>query len=149
MVTNPARLDWQYSQDALRDEVQRVITLLRSIRGPKGDPVVGGRGLTEVALHLSQAWVAVPGLARRDLSGVFEVIPQRAGRAGGSLVRDVADLGEMTTRAVRSDPERDLGVLADRIDARAQEYFADCAGQSPDELRPWLIDGITVPGHDD
>lgn len=145
MVTHPARRDWQHSHDVLREEVQRVTTLLRSIRAPKHDPVVGGWELTEVAMHLSQVWLGVPGLARGDLSAVYAVIPERAGMAGDSLVRDVADLSEMTTLAVRSDPERDLSVLADRIETRAKAYFADCAHRSPDELRPWAIEGITVP----
>ncbi|MDQ4031651.1 MAG: hypothetical protein M3332_05035 [Actinomycetota bacterium] len=54
-------------EDALRDEVRRVTTLLRSIRDPEA-PAVGQWNLAEVAMHLSQAWVVVPGLARQDLS---------------------------------------------------------------------------------
>jgi hypothetical protein len=46
---------------------------------------------------------------------------------------------------VRSDPERNLAILADRIEERAQEYLGECAGHSPDEPRPWLIEGTTVP----
>jgi hypothetical protein len=45
---------------------------------------------------------------------------------------------------VNSDPERDLAVLADRIEARAQEYFSDCVGADPDAPRPWLVHGTTV-----
>jgi uncharacterized protein (TIGR03083 family) len=145
VAASASTLDWQCSQDALRDEVARVTALLRSIRDPGTAPVVGQWNLADVALHLSQAWLGVPGLARRDLSPVYEVIPDWAGVAGDSLVRDLPDLGEMTTQAVGSDPERDLLVLADRIEARAEEYFTYCARQSPDELRPWLIQGITLP----
>ena len=50
----------------------------------------------------------------------------------------VTDLG------VRSDAERDLGVLADRIEARATEFFSECAGRSADERLPWMVDGATV-----
>lgn len=145
MITSAAGLDWQRSQDALRDEVGRVTALLRSIRDPGAGAAMGQWSLAEVALHLSQVWLGVPGLTRQDLSAVYAVIPSRMGMAGDSLVRDVADLGEMTTLAVRSDPERDLGVLADRIEASAKEYFAECARQSPNELRPWLIQGVTLP----
>jgi hypothetical protein len=60
-------------------------------------------------------------------------------------VQDIADLGEATTRMVRADPERDLNVLADRIETYAQRYFADCAGRSADEPRPWIIQGVTLP----
>ncbi|HEY6424292.1 MAG TPA: maleylpyruvate isomerase N-terminal domain-containing protein [Pseudonocardiaceae bacterium] len=144
MVTSASRLDWQRIQDALRDEVARVTALLRSIRDP-GAPAVGQWNLAEVALHLSQVWAGLLGLTRRDLSAVYELIPERAGIAGDSLVRDVADLGEMATQLVRSDSERDLSVLADRVEACAKQYFADCARQSPDELRPWLIQGVTMP----
>ncbi|MCA1682060.1 MAG: hypothetical protein LC700_02790 [Actinobacteria bacterium] len=89
----------------------RVTTLLRSIRDP-GAAAVGQWNLAEVAMHLSQAWVAVPGLARRDLSGVYEVVPDLAGVAGESLIRDIWELGDTTPLAVRSDPERDPAVLA-------------------------------------
>lgn len=40
---------------------------------------------------------------------------------------------------------RDLGLLADRIEARAQRYFSECAGADPHALRPWLVEGVTVP----
>jgi hypothetical protein len=145
MVAGAARLDWQHSQDALRDEVGRVTALLRSIRDPGTACAVGQWKLTEVALHLSQAWLVMTGLARGDRSAFSEQLSDRAGMTGGSLVRDFAHLGEVTTRLVRADPERDLSVLADRIEACAKQYFADCARQSPEEMRPWLIEGNTLP----
>jgi hypothetical protein len=46
------------------------------------------------------------------------------------LGRDLPDLGVVTTRLVRADQERDLSVLADRIEACAKQYFVECAGQS-------------------
>lgn len=46
---------------------------------------------------------------------------------------------------VESDPERDLAVPADRIEEPAEEYFGECAGRSPDERRPWIVEGTTVP----
>ena len=95
-------------------------------------------------MHLSQAWLAVPGLAKQDLSGIHEVVPSLAGVAGDSLIRDMWDLSDTTTLAVRSDPERDPAVLADRIEARAQEYFSYCAGADPDAPRAWLVQGVTV-----
>ncbi|HET9257408.1 MAG TPA: hypothetical protein VFO16_19705 [Pseudonocardiaceae bacterium] len=145
MVARVSRLDWQLSQDALRDEVGRVTELLRSIRDPASTPVVGQWNLAEVALHLSQAWLAIPGLARGNRSEVDALIPERAGVAGDSLVRDFADLGDMTTRGVRADLERNSGVLADRIEARAERYFAECVGRSADEVRPWLVQDVTLP----
>lgn len=143
VVASRSRVDWQQGQDALRDEVARVTTLLRSIHDPEPH-AVGQWNLGEVAMHLSQAWVVIPGLARRDLSGAYEVVPGFVDVAGDSLVRDMGDLADTTVRGVKSDPERDLAVLADRIEARAQEYFSDCVGADPDAPRPWLVQGTTM-----
>jgi hypothetical protein len=136
--------DWQQSQDALREEVERVTALLRSVRDPAA-PAVGQWNISELAMHLSQVWLAVPGLARGDLSRLYEVIPSIAGVAGDSLMRDIWELEHLTMLGVRSDPERDPAVLADRIDQRADEYFAECAGYSPTDLRPWFVEGTRVP----
>src|SRR5437764_12064334 len=65
MVPNATKTDWQQGQDALREEVGRVTTLLRSIDDPL-PPAVGQWNLGEVAMHLSQAWGGVSGLARQD-----------------------------------------------------------------------------------
>jgi hypothetical protein len=143
VVASRSRVDWQQGQDALRDEVARVTTLLRSIHDPEPH-AVGQWNLGEVAMHLSQAWVVIPGLARRDLSGAYEVVPGFVDVAGDSLIRDMGDLADTTIRGVKSDPERDLAVLADRIEARAQEYFSDCVGADPDAPRPWLVQGTTM-----
>lgn len=51
----------------------------------------------------------------------------------------------MNVLGLKSDPERDLAVLADRIKERAEEYFGECVGHSPDESRPWLVEGTPVP----
>jgi hypothetical protein len=144
MVASASAAQWQQSQNALRDEVRRVTTLMRSISEP-GAPAVGQWNIAEVAMHLSQAWILMPDLARRDLSRIHAVVPGMAGVAGDSWVRDMWDHADSTTLAVRSDPERDLAVLADRIEERAQEYLDECAGHSPDERRPWLVEGTTVP----
>ena len=144
MVASVSTAQWQQSQDALRDEVRRVTTLMRSITDP-AVPAVGLWNIAEVAMHLSQAWTVVPGLAQRDLSQFHAVVPSMAGVAGESLVRDMWDLADTTILGVKSDAERDLAVLADRIEQRAEEYFGECAGHSPDEVRPWLVEGTTVP----
>ncbi|HEY2766122.1 MAG TPA: maleylpyruvate isomerase N-terminal domain-containing protein [Pseudonocardiaceae bacterium] len=135
-------VEWDRTQDALRDEVRRVTELLRSVRDPSA-PAVGQWSLAEVAMHLSQVWVVVPGLARRDLSRIYEVMPSLAGTAGDSLVRDIWELGDVTTLGVRSDTERDPAVLADRIESRAEEFFGECAGRSADEPVPWMVQGST------
>ncbi len=134
---------WQQGQDALGEAVRRVTTLLRSVRDPEAH-AVGQWNLGEVAMHLSQVWITVSGLARRDLSRIHEVVPSLAGVAGDSLIRGMWDLGETTILLVKSDPERDPGVLADRIEARAAEYLSECAGADPNAPRPWLVQGATV-----
>jgi mycothiol maleylpyruvate isomerase-like protein len=144
MVASASAAQWQQSQKALRDEVRRVTTLMRSISEPEA-PAVGQWNLAETAMHLSQAWMLVLGLARRDLSRIHAVVPGMAGVAGSSWIRDIWDHADSTTLAVRSDPERDLAVLADRIEKSAQEYLGECAGHSPDESRPWMTEGSTVP----
>lgn len=143
MVASRSTIEWQQGQLALREEATRVTNLLRSIRDP-GSHAVGQWNLSEVAMHLSQAWLAVPCLARRNLSRVYEVVPSLAGVADDSLIQDMRDLADTTILAVRSDPERDLIVLADRIKARAQEYLDECVGADPDAPRAWLVQGATV-----
>ena len=140
MVASATQADWQQGQDALRDEVRRVTALLRSIQDPEPH-AVGRWNLGEVAMHLSQAWIVVPGLARRDLSRAHEVLPRVA---GDSLIRDIGELGETTILGVKSDPERNPSVLADRIEARAEEYLSECVGADPTAPRPWLVHGTTV-----
>ncbi|MGB9280469.1 MAG: maleylpyruvate isomerase N-terminal domain-containing protein [Pseudonocardiaceae bacterium] len=140
MVSNAAKDDWQRGQDALRIEVSRVTTLLRTVSDPEPH-AVGQWNLGEVAMHLSQAWMVVTGLAKRDLSRFREVVPSVAGE---SLLREMSELGETTMLGVKSDPERNPGVLADRIDAMAQEYFSECVTADPDEPRPWMVGGSTV-----
>jgi hypothetical protein len=141
MVANVSAAEWQQSRDALRDEVRRVTALIRSISDP-GVPAVGQWTLAEVAMHLSQNWLLVPGLARRDISRFRAVVPSIA---GDSMIRDMRDNADMNALALKSDDERDLAVLADRIEARAQEYFGECAGHSPDEPRPWTVEGTMLP----
>ncbi len=142
MATDVA-VRWELAQDALRNEVHRVTALLRSVRDPAA-PAVGKWNLAETAMHLSQAWLVVLGLARQDLSGIYEVIPGLAGTAGDSLICDMWELGDVTNLGVRSDPERNCRVLADRIEVRAEEFFKECAGRSAEEICPWLVEGSTV-----
>jgi hypothetical protein len=143
-MTGPrVSVDWGMAQLALRAEVDRVARLLRSGVDPDA-PAVGEWTVAGTAMHLSQVWMAVPGLAKQDLSDVYDVIPEAEGRAGRSLIRDIWELGDVTKLGVRSDPERDLTVLADRIEARAAAYFAAIAGAAAD-ARAWLVEGTSVP----
>lgn len=143
MTAGATKVDWERIRSALRVEVQRVTDLLRSVRDPDA-PAVGQWTIAEVAMHLSQAWLLVPGLVRRDLSGIYEVMPSLADTAGGPLIRSLWDHEKLTDLGVQSDLERDPGVLAERIESRAQQFLAECAGLPPDEERPWHIEGATM-----
>jgi Mycothiol maleylpyruvate isomerase N-terminal domain len=144
MVLSATRTSWQQGQDALREEVRRVTALLRSIDDPRPG-AVGQWNLGEVATHLSQAWSGLPGLARQDLAPLREAVLNPAGEAGASPLRSIGELSQATVRAVNSDPERNLRVLADRIETRAQDYFSACVQADPLAPRPWLVQGSTVP----
>lgn len=142
---HPAAVDHQRARAALGKEVGRVVGLLRSGIDPSA-PALGGWSVADVAMHLSQAWVAVPGLAREDVSEVWELLPEREGTAGRSLIPSIGDLANLTTSAASADPERDLGVLADRIQERAARYLRtlDEPGKPSSSARPWLVDGVEV-----
>ncbi|HET7488588.1 MAG TPA: SCP2 sterol-binding domain-containing protein [Acidimicrobiales bacterium] len=135
------RVGWADAQAALRDEVGRVTALLRSRPDPTV-PALGDWNFGDLAMHLSQAWIAVPGLARRDLSELRAVAG--SGTGDEAPLADVWDLADFSGGAVRSDPERDPAVLAGRIEERAEGFFAACAGCAGDEPRPWLVEGSTV-----
>lgn len=143
MTMQVASIRWAAAQEALREAVGRVTTLLRSDLDPNR-PAIGEWSLVEVAMHLSQAWVIVPALARADLSRAYQLLPSLEGIAGDNFIRDVWDLGGVTKLGVESDPERSLRTLADRIEGRAAEFFAESAGRPADETLPWLVEGTTV-----
>lgn len=143
-MTNVDTARWTRTQAALRYEVARVADLLRAVRNPTA-PAIGQWTLAEVAMHLSQAWLAVPGLVKRDLSPVFALLPECEGVAGESLMRDVWDLGGITMAAVQADPERDPKVIADRIEERAAAFFAGIGDAPEAEERAWLVEGVRLP----
>lgn len=137
-------VDWAEAQAALRYEVARVVELLRSVTKPTAH-AVGSWTLAEVAMHLSQAFVIVPGLARGDISAAYALVPELAGKHGQSLIGDVWDLGETTMAGVSADPERDPRVLADRIEERAAGFFEEAARHTANERRAWLVEGTNLP----
>ncbi|MGA9692184.1 MAG: hypothetical protein WBR33_12275 [Pseudonocardiaceae bacterium] len=66
-------------------------SLMRSISDP-GVPAVGQWTLAEVAMHLSQIWITMPGMARRDLSRYHEMGAQH--RWGGRRLADPGHVGQ-------------------------------------------------------
>lgn len=142
-MTAPAAIDWTEARDALVDQVERVTGLLRSVRHPEAE-AVGHWSLAEVAMHLSQAWIIVPSLAADDLSDVHQLLPHLEGAAGPSLIKDMWDLGGVTMTGVNTDPERDLHVLADRIDSRAGAFLDTLDAESVGRSHAWIVEGVTA-----
>ncbi len=138
-----ATAQWTRAQDALRAEVDRVTALLRTVRNPTA-PALGRWNVAELAVHLAQAWGVVSGLASDELSGRFDLPPELRSEDGASFLNGLWELQEATVLGVQADAERDLGVIADRIDARATEFFAAMRGPSALDLRPWLVAGTKV-----
>ncbi len=136
-------LDWAAARRALVEEVARVSKLLRSVDDPRA-AAVGQWNVVEVAVHLCQAFVIVPGLARADLAEVHEFVPGLAQRGTGSLLGDIWELGAVMVEGVRRERERDLHALAERLEASAAAFLADSAATAPDEAKSWLVDGVTV-----
>jgi hypothetical protein len=117
---------------------------MRSITDP-GVPAVGQWNIAEVAMHLSQNWILVPGMARQDLSRYKAVVPGIAGEAGDSMIPDMWDNADMNALGLKSDAERDMAVLADRIEERVEEYRGECCGALARWARPWTVEGTTLP----
>lgn len=138
-----ATVGWVEAQEALAAEVARVADLIRSSPRPEA-PAVGRWTAVEVAVHLSHAFVVVPALAAGDLDGVLPELPGAPTAAGGALLADLWELSDFTVRGVGSDPERDVGVLADKIEKRAASFLAAMASVRPETPRPWLVEGVTV-----
>lgn len=132
-------VDWRTAARQLDAEVRRVTAMLRRVPDPSA-PALGQWSVAEVAMHLSQAWIAVPSLAHQDLAEVRALLPNVGQR---SLIADIWALGELTTDGVDADPERDPAVLAGRIEQRAAAYLAALDGD-PGERRAWLVEGTEV-----
>lgn len=136
---------WERSRVALRAEVARVTALLRSVgaEAPSA-PVVGSWDLTDIAVHLSHAWLAMPAKSRGDGSAFAAL---SAGR--GAALPSIWDLQDLTASAVKADPERDLRALADRIDRCAEAYFAAYEGAHEgvvvEETHGWMVEGVDLP----
>jgi hypothetical protein len=129
---------WPDALAALHTEVARTTTLLRTVRHPTA-PALGEWDVAELAAHLSHAWMGLPALARRGTHGL--PVPERS---GSGMIARLDELAGLTVQAVAAEPERDLGALADRIDARAAAFFADCSDRTGDERCPWLLDNVSV-----
>lgn len=106
----------------------RVTALLRSVEHPHA-PALGDWDLTEVAIHLSHALDAVAAMAN----------------GGGSMLTDLWGLGDLTKAFVEGEETRDLGALADRMEASVERLLRGMEAANADGVRGWLVEGTEVP----
>jgi len=127
-MTISAEVDWPAARTALAEAATQVGELLRSVRDPTA-PALGEWNLSELAVHLAYAFDIVPALARRERD---------------SPIGDLSDLSGATKRFVDDDPERDLDVLAERIETAAAAFLGATASAAADDPCPWLVEGSTL-----
>lgn len=116
---------------------------LRAVKDPAA-PALGKWSIAELAVHLSQVWVAVPALAQTEPIPAGEPAPRSARRSSAPSIASLGELDGLTTRSVQAEGCRDLDVLADRIETRATAYLASCEGATPQERRTWMVRGTEV-----
>lgn len=112
---------------AVRASAARLAMLLRRVRRADA-PALGSWDLTDLAVHVAHVLEGVTALAR----------------GGGPLIDDLWELPAFTTMLVDSEGERDLAVLAGRIEASAATFvqvLEDVVGGEP---RPWVVAGVDV-----
>jgi hypothetical protein len=143
MKTVDAPINAREVLGALHRTAARVEELLTSGIDPTA-PALGVWNVAELAMHLSQAWMILPGLVKQDLSESRSLLPELP--AHGSPLQDLWDSEAMMMRGVRADQERDLAEIAGRIAHRA-EAFVDEAPRLLQRTHgeiPWVVEGVTV-----
>ena len=128
VVTRPATVDPTAARAAAASAAERLSGLLRSVTAPAA-PALGEWDTTDVAVHVSHAVDAVTASAR----------------GSESVLDDVWDLSTMSGMLVRGEAERDLGAIADRIDAGVAAFLAVAESAPGDPSRSWLVKGVEVP----
>lgn len=121
-------VDWAGARAALAESTDQLTRLLRSVDDPDR-PALGVWTVAEVGTHLTHAFDIVSGLALQEQS---------------SFLDDLAGLAAATTARVDRDPERDLGVLAEHIEAGARRFLDQTGTAGADDSRPWLVKGSTT-----
>lgn len=127
MQAGLAPIDWRAAQEAVQGASKRVTAVLRTVRHPEAD-ALGEWNLTDVAAHLSHV-----------VDGVFAMA-----KGGGGLLTDLWDLPILSGGLVRSETERDLGRLADRIESSVTQFLAFMRNATADTRQPWLVRGVEL-----
>ncbi len=116
------------AQAAVADAGARVSALVRSVTHPDA-PALGEWDVTDVAVHLSHTVDIVGAMAK----------------GADSMATEIWDLSKLTAMLVAGESERDLGVLATRIDASVAGLLATLRSAADGDRRPWLIQGVEMP----
>ncbi len=128
-MANVATVDWAQARAALGEATASLAALLRTVEHPEA-PTLGEWDVAELATHLSHA---------------FDVVPGLAGRTRASPLGELWELGNVTTSLVHDDAERDLEMLAKRIETGAARFLEATAGAAADDPCPWLVEGSVLP----
>ena len=121
-------VDETAAQAAVADAGARVSALLRSVTHPDA-PALGEWNVTDVAVHLSHAVDIVGAMANGT----------------DSMAPEIWDVAKLTTMLVAGESERDLAVLATRIDASVARLLAALRSGAEGERRKWLVEGVEMP----
>ena len=121
-------VDMAAAQSAVASYGARATALLRSGLRPDA-PALGSWDVTDLAVHLSHSVDGIAAMAK----------------GGGSLLEDIRQLPMLTGALVSGEAERDLGAIADRIDASVADLSSVVGAVAADELRPWLVHGVELP----
>ena len=143
-----AAVTWGEARAALAAAAALVPPLFAQVRDPKVH-AVGEWNVGELAVHMTHAWAAMPNLARRDVAAMQAALPAMPdlpiGTPAGSMLPSLDLLAVATVAAVKADPERDLGILAERIKAGIKRFCTEFDGDADPSFRPWIADPITAP----
>ena len=121
-------VDETAAQAGVADAGARVSALLRSVTHPDA-PALGEWNVTDVAVHLSHAVDIVGAMA----DGTDSMAPE------------IWDVAKLTTMLVAGESERDLAVIATRIDASVARLLAALRSGAEGERRKWLVEGVEMP----
>jgi len=126
---NPAlpEVDWDAAKAAVAASARRLTALLRGVAHPSA-PALGEWNLTDVAVHISHTVDGITGLVRHS----------------GSLVQDVWELSTLTGVMLAGETERDLGVIADRIEVSVGTFLEEMDASQENSSRSWLVQGVRL-----
>ncbi len=128
MPSTLPEVDETAAQAAVADAGARVSALLRSVTHPDA-PALGEWDVTDVAVHVSH---------------VVDIVGAMA-TGTDSMAPEIWDVAKLTTMLVAGESERDLAVLATRIDASTARLLVALRSGAKGERRKWLVEGVEMP----